>query len=105
MKKLLIEDVFMACQTKEGFDRGVFHAKMGAMSDAEFSDFMDGLKRLIHHKDSTSGLYATDQEPHYLLERFWQRTSDACPLEATKAEAESNAFHSWVDDRCFKIDF
>jgi hypothetical protein len=31
-----------------------------------------------------------------LLFKFWQRTSDACPLEATEAEKQEKEFKEWV---------
>ena len=31
-----------------------------------------------------------------LLYKFWQRTSDACPLEATEAEKQEKEFKEWV---------
>lgn len=32
-----------------------------------------------------------------LLNEFWQRSSDACPLEASEAEAQENAFIKFVN--------
>lgn len=37
------------------------------------------------------------QEPGKILHDFWQRHSDACPLEATQAEQEEKAFNDWVN--------
>ena len=31
-----------------------------------------------------------------MLFRFWQRSSDACPLEATEAENEEKEWRKWV---------
>jgi hypothetical protein len=31
-----------------------------------------------------------------LLYEFWQRSSDACPLEATEAEKQEKDFYEWV---------
>jgi uncharacterized membrane protein YheB (UPF0754 family) len=31
-----------------------------------------------------------------LLILFWQRTSDACPLEASKQEEQENEFNDWL---------
>lgn len=114
MEKLLIEKIFIECQKfitvhgksyPDGFDKGKFFSKLSELGDDEFIEFMEGLKKLIHHKDTTCGLYALDQEPHYLLEKFWQRTSDACPLEAKEAEKQEQEFHDWVDELAFKIEF
>ena len=43
------------------------------------------VKDLEHHKDTTIGLYATDKEIGDLLYLFWQRKSDACPLEVCRS--------------------
>lgn len=114
MEKLLIEEVFMECQKtthyhgKEfpnGFDKGIFFSKLVEMNQREFDEFMDGLKKLIHHKDTTCGLYAMDSKPQELLERFWQSTSDSCPLEATEAEKQEQDFYEFTDTMCFEITF
>ena len=31
-----------------------------------------------------------------LLHEFWQRSSDACPLEATEAEEQENLWFRWI---------
>lgn len=31
-----------------------------------------------------------------LLHEFWQRSSDACPLEATEAEKQEKEWYKWV---------
>ena len=114
MEKLLIEEIFIECQnfqTSNGkkypnrYDKGLFFSKLSELDKKEFESFMDGLKQLIHHKDTTCGAWALNQEPHYLLEKFWQRTSDACPLEATEAEKQETDFHNWIDDKCWKVEF
>lgn len=33
-----------------------------------------------------------------LLYEFWQRTSDACPLEAAEAEKQEQEFSEWVKE-------
>lgn len=38
-------------------------------------------------------------EPGKLLHEFWQRTSDACPLETTQAEHEEKEFEKWVTEQ------
>lgn len=105
MKKMKIETIFMDCQDNGSYDRDMFNEKMCEMDKSEFNEFMDGLKKLIHHKDSTCGLYAMDSRPQDLLEKFWQRTSDACPLEAIQAEKEENEFYAFADKICFEIEF
>jgi len=41
--------------------------------------------------------YVMDRNPRNLLRDFWQRESDACPLEATTAEKQEIEFDNWVD--------
>jgi hypothetical protein len=36
-----------------------------------------------------------ERAPNLLFD-FWQRSSDACPLEASEAEKQENAFFDWV---------
>lgn len=61
------------------------------------------IKDLQHHKDTTVGLFATDKEIGDLLYIFWQRSSDACPLECTQAEEQENAFKEWVKNISWQI--
>ena len=61
------------------------------------------VKDLQHHKDTTVGLYATDKEIGDLLHLFWQRSSDACPLEVGEAEKQEVAFKEWVKTISFQI--
>lgn len=34
-----------------------------------------------------------------LLREFWQRSSDACPLEVSEAEEQELAFEQWIKDK------
>lgn len=38
-------------------------------------------------------------EPEKLLHQFWQRSSDACPLEAAQAEREEKEFEIWIKEQ------
>lgn len=38
-------------------------------------------------------------EPEKLLHNFWQRSSDACPLEASQAEHEEKEFEKWIEEQ------
>ena len=60
----------------------------------EFSDAKN--KDLQHFKDSSVGLNVTDKPIGDLLFMFWQRSSDACPLECTEAEKQEISFKEWV---------
>lgn len=56
------------------------------------------IEALIEFKNNNLGKWAfpPDQDPCTLLTRFWQRASDACPLEASAAEKQENEFHDWM---------
>ena len=60
-------------------------------------------KDLEYHKDTTMGLWATDKPIGDILNLFWQRTSDACPLECTEAENQEIEFKEWVKTISFQI--
>lgn len=63
------------------------------------------IKKLIHHKDTTVGLWATDPPLENLLTDFWQSTSDTCPLEAAEAEKQENLFREFVRKLQFQIEY
>jgi hypothetical protein len=100
-----IELLYKECQSKNGFDKAQFIGKLSEMDKIEFMECMEGLKKLIHHRDFTCGLYALDSNPNQLLHQLWQKTSDACPLEITEAENQELAFEEYVDEICFQIEF
>ena len=54
------------------------------------------VKDLQHFKDSSVGLNVTDKPIGDLLQMFWQRSSDACPLECSEAEKQEAEFKEWV---------
>lgn len=83
----------------------VFVDMVKQMDREEFSHFMRYLLALEHHKDTTVGCFATDQDPRGFLHAFWQRTSDACPLECTEAEEQEKWFEGFVNDRIWEIKF
>jgi len=60
-------------------------------------------QELQHFKDSSVGLFATDKNPSDLLRMFWQRSSDACPLDASEAEKQEKEFAEWVSNITFKL--
>ncbi len=86
-------------------ERGEFVKILAEMRDDEFDEFSEEIKKLVHHRDTSVGLYAMDQDPANLLYKFWQRSSDACPLECSEAEDQENNFYNWVSDLCFKIEY
>jgi hypothetical protein len=67
--------------------------------------FVDNYAKLEHHRAITEGLYSFDSDPRHLLEEFWQRSSDACPLTCTEAENEETAFAEWVKNKIITISY
>ena len=55
------------------------------------------VKDLQHFKDSSVGLNVTDKPIGDLLQMFWQRSSDACPLECGEAEKQEVEFKEWAN--------
>ncbi len=51
---------------------------------------MHELEKIIAHL-----IIAYDKAPN-LLHEFWQRSSDACPLEAIDAEHEEKEWFKWI---------
>jgi hypothetical protein len=70
------------------------------MTDSEIAE-------LIEFKNKNVGKWAfpVDQDPCALLTRFWQRSSDACPLEANEAEKQENEFHDWLIGQAEQLEF
>ena len=67
--------------------------------------FVDNYSKLEHHKATTVGLQAFDSDPRTLLYEFWQRSSDACPLEVGEAEKQEELFKQWVTPAIIDITF
>jgi len=67
--------------------------------------FVDNYSKLEHHKVTTEGLSAFDSDPRKLLYEFWQRSSDACPLEVGEAEKQEELFKQWVSPAIIDITF
>ena len=55
------------------------------------------VKDLQHFKESSVGLNVTDKPIGDLLQMFWQRSPDACPLECGEAEKQEVEFKEWVN--------
>lgn len=64
---------------------------------------LEKIKDLQHFKDINTGLWALDTDPKQLLNKFWQRTSDACPLECSEAEKQEMEFEKFVKDLTWQI--
>ena len=74
-------------------------------SEDEAKDFIREIGRLLDLKNDTQGKWAfpKNQDPCTLLQRFWQRSSDSCPLEATEAEKQESDFEDWVCEQYTQI--
>ena len=74
----------------------------GIKSKEEHEEYLKAIgyekyvKDLQHFKDSSVGLNVTDKPIGDLLSLFWQRTSDACPLECSEAEKQELEFKEWA---------
>jgi len=74
----------------------------GISSKEEHEEYLKAIgyekyvKDLQHFKDSSIGLNVTDKPIGDLLNMFWQRESDACPLECSEAEKQEAEFKEWV---------
>lgn len=75
--------------------------------EAECYSLFKELQALVVFKKKYDGRHATKKgiEPNELLTKFWQRHSDACPLEAAKAESEENEFNDWALDQYEEMKF
>ena len=75
----------------------------GIKSKEEHEEYLKAIgyekyvKDLQHFKDSSVGLNVTDKPIGDLLQMFWQRSSDACPLECGEAEKQEVEFKEWVN--------
>jgi len=63
----------------------------------------DYTKALQHYHDSSVGLWCLDRNPKKLLTEFWNRESDACPLEASLSEKQELEFSQWVETISFQL--
>jgi len=95
---------------KEKQERGMalYHDLMKVLKDAiEHHNLLAGvsakLKDVIHFYDSSQGLWCTDRKLEDLLTDYWQSSSDACPLEATEAEAQELGFREFVKNLQFQL--
>jgi hypothetical protein len=68
-----------------GLDNQPLHKKYPAGSDWDLKKVLERFWKL--------------NEPEKLLHDFWQRASDACPLEASIAEQEEKQFEKWVTQK------
>lgn len=88
-------------------DKTAMIAAINEMDEAEAKRFRNEINELIDFKNTYVGKFCFDKEnePNFLLRNFWQRSSDACPLEASAAENQEDEFHDWVLDQYEEITF
>jgi hypothetical protein len=77
-------------KTVYNYDRGKFIELMAQLKKSDFDRMCSDLQKLLLNSKE-------------MLHEFWQRTSDACPLEATEAETEETQFKEFVDGRYYFI--
>lgn len=82
---------------------GVHCAEYRNVAKAVIKLFKEELKDLQHDKETTVGLWTLDRDPKNLLHDFWQRSSDACPLECSEAENQEKEFEDFVVKLCYQI--
>jgi len=80
-------------------------SELAVMQHEQVEQFIKEIKKLVHHKDTTCGLFALDCDPKDLLHQFWQSSSDQCPLECTESEKQEQDFEDWITDLCFQIEY
>lgn len=93
----------MAHESKENGEAPDWWKGSTTLSVNAVEEFENKQKELQHHRDTTVGLWALDRDPKNLLHEFWQRSSDACPLEASEAEKQEKEFQEFVEKLSFQI--
>lgn len=62
------------------------------------------MKPFHDERDPASAkLYLMRKNPADLLDEFWQRSSDACPLEATEHEKQLNEFRDFANPHVLQV--
>lgn len=72
------------------------YANMESKNNEKSAQLLFDIRELTNALHAINGNCISIKEASFLLERFWQRTSDACPLECTAAENEEKNFKNWV---------
>lgn len=98
----------MGDKEKQAKGVALYYELMKVLKDAiEHHNLLAGvsakLKEVIHFYDSSQGLWCTDRKLEDLLTDYWQSSSDACPLEATEAEAQEIGFREFVKKLQFQL--
>ena len=91
MKNKLNEIHLLAQEIAENIVILTRHPETGENCGQDYSDSKDMVETFIK-----SGFAS------YLLEMFWQRKSDGCPLDVTERDEQLNAFEEWL--KCISFD-
>lgn len=85
MKKELNKSHSLAQEIAERIQELTRHPETGENCGQDYSDSTNMVETFIQ-----SGFAAT------LLEMFWQRKSDGCPLDVTERDEQLNKFEEWL---------
>jgi hypothetical protein len=95
-----------ATDTESGLDLGVdlpshiIERLSACLSESNNPDLIAGSImyefKVMELKMVISKLVSLYDMAPLLLNKFWQRSSDACPLEASEAEKQENDWKSWI---------
>lgn len=110
MNTLFIEEKFIRKIDREfnyESKKTALIAVINMMDERDCEKLYSEINELVQFRDANVGKWAFDkkEEPCSLLHRFWQRRSDACPLEATKAEKEEDEFNDWICEQYEQLSF
>lgn len=97
MQKIL-NSVFLRKLTEHDSKKTSLISVLNVMTEREVDQLAQELADLVEFKLNNSGRFIMNKgvDPKNLLQDFWQVSSDACPLEASKAEEQENKFHDYV---------
>lgn len=89
-----------------GWEKKDLLGMIGDMDRTEIDELCEEIKKLVHHKDTTVGLFAIDHEPQTILHSFFNHKSDANKyLDATEQDDLEADFGNWLLETMFKINF
>lgn len=71
---------------------------LDTIGDESFAELLKDIKELVHHRDTTVGLWATDKDPISLLKEFWDSE-----MENPEFAAPTYKWRNWVKKIFFQI--
>jgi len=103
MKKLI--EILKKAKTQYGFDKSKILLAIGEMDESKLEDICHEIWNLQYpdNGDPESFNLVKTQDIQEMLNEFWQRSSDACPLEASEAENQVSEWEQWVPERLNKL--